>query len=71
MSAAAKKSGAAQVQLVAWDADSPTHVERMKQQRIACTWGVEMVEGWRELQRSGDKTFQWIVRDSPQRTIFF
>ncbi|KAI5927237.1 hypothetical protein F4810DRAFT_351699 [Camillea tinctor] len=35
----------------------------MKQQRIACGWKVEKVEGWRTLQRDGHVGLHWIVLD--------
>ncbi|KAI1496150.1 hypothetical protein F5X99DRAFT_84977 [Biscogniauxia marginata] len=51
------------IHLVPWDPDSPEHVERMKQQRVACGWKVEMVEEWRSLQRDGHVGMHWIVLD--------
>lgn len=48
--------------LIPWDPESPEHVERLYQQRIACGWDKGLVEeSWRGLQRSGKKTIQWIV----------
>jgi hypothetical protein len=52
----------AEVILVAWDPESPEHVDRLYQQRVACGWEEEEVEGWRNLQQSGEKTVQWVVR---------
>lgn len=53
------------VDLIPWDPDSPSHVERLFNQRIACTWNSEYVESWREKQRQGVITLQWIVRIIP------
>ncbi|APA15055.1 hypothetical protein SS1G_13590 [Sclerotinia sclerotiorum 1980 UF-70] len=49
------------VDLIPWDPDSPSHVERLFNQRVACTWNSEYVESWREKQRQGTITLQWIV----------
>ncbi|KAI0601421.1 hypothetical protein F4775DRAFT_542116 [Biscogniauxia sp. FL1348] len=51
------------IYLIPWDPDSADHVERMKQQRIACGWKIESVEGWRSLQRDGHVGLHWIVLD--------
>ncbi|KAF7919180.1 uncharacterized protein EAE98_009500 [Botrytis deweyae] len=51
----------AKVDLIPWDPDSPSHVERLFNQRVACTWNSEYVESWREKQRRGAITLQWIV----------
>ncbi|RAL60585.1 hypothetical protein DID88_009780 [Monilinia fructigena] len=50
-----------QVDLIPWDPDSPSHVSRLFNQRVACTWNSEFVEPWRERQRQGAITLQWIV----------
>ncbi|KAK0099599.1 hypothetical protein ONS95_013504 [Cadophora gregata] len=52
---------AASVILIPWDPDSPAHIDRMYEQRVACGWKSEQVESWRELQRSGKFTLQWVV----------
>ncbi|KAJ8068106.1 hypothetical protein OCU04_003678 [Sclerotinia nivalis] len=49
------------VNLIPWDPDSPSHIERLFNQRVACTWNSEYVESWREKQRQGAITLQWIV----------
>lgn len=49
------------VDLIAWDPESPAHVKRMLQHRIACGWKQEYVEGWRVLQREGKMGLQWVV----------
>ncbi|KAH9221774.1 hypothetical protein DL95DRAFT_327136 [Leptodontidium sp. 2 PMI_412] len=54
---------AATVLLIPWDPESPAHVERMYEQRVACGWKAEQVESWRALQRSGKYTLQWVVLD--------
>lgn len=55
----------AQIVLLPWDPDSPSHVERLYQQRIACGWNKEAVEGWRQLQREGKIALHWVVRIYP------
>jgi 7-cyano-7-deazaguanine synthase in queuosine biosynthesis len=55
------KSSTAQIQLIPWDPESPAHVERMIQQRIACGWKHDKIEGYRDLQREGKVTLQWVV----------
>jgi hypothetical protein len=62
----------AQIILLPWDPDSPEQVERLYQQRIACGWNKEAVEGWRVLQRAGKIALHWVVspffclsRDTP------
>ena len=55
------KSPAAQIQLIPWDPESPDHVERMIQQRIACGWKHDKIEGYRKLQREGKVALQWVV----------
>ncbi|KAM0811421.1 hypothetical protein AB5N19_11777 [Seiridium cardinale] len=57
----ARKAQKASVVLIPWDPDSPEHVERMKQQRIACGWKLEAVDGWRQLQRDGKIGLHWVV----------
>jgi hypothetical protein len=54
-----------QIRLVPWDPESEEHVERLYQQRVACTWKKEEVQSWRNLQRSGEMSIQWIVRVPP------
>lgn len=49
------------VDLIAWDPESPAHVERMVQHRIACGWKQDYIEGWRVLQREGKMGLQWVV----------
>ena len=57
----AAKSGFSHVDLVPWDPESPEHVERMVQQRIACGWKSEAVEKWKPWQREGRIALQWVV----------
>ncbi|KAL2066882.1 hypothetical protein VTL71DRAFT_1306 [Oculimacula yallundae] len=54
-------SSTPEVQLIPWDFASSEHVERLVQQRIACGWDSEAVEGWRSKQESGNFNLQWIV----------
>lgn len=56
-----KASARAKVDLIAWDPESPAHIERMFQQRVACGWKQDHVENWRGLQREGKMTLQWVV----------
>jgi hypothetical protein len=56
-----KKPAKAKVTLIAWDPESPEHIERMVQQRIACGWKADYVEIWRDLQRKGKMALQWVV----------
>ncbi|KAK6222608.1 hypothetical protein LQW54_000788 [Pestalotiopsis sp. IQ-011] len=49
------------IRLVPWDQDSPDHVERLGQQRIACGWKVEKVPDWKRFQRDGKLAFYWIT----------
>lgn len=49
------------INLVPWDPDSPEHVERLRQQRIACGWKVEKVPDWQKFQRDGKLAFYWIT----------
>lgn len=56
-----KPSRLASTITVPWDPDSPEHVERMIQQRIACGYRSDVVESWRELQREGKIGLHWIV----------
>ncbi len=62
-----KSPARAKVNLIAWDPESPAHIERMVQQRIACGWKIDYVERWRVLQREGKMAIQWIVS---QVTLF-
>lgn len=50
-----------QIVLLPWDPESPEHVDRLYQQRIACGWNKQAVEGWRELQRAGKIALHWVV----------
>lgn len=49
------------VDLVPWDPESQDHVERMYHQRVACGWKSDYIEKWKELQREGKTTLQWVV----------
>jgi hypothetical protein len=59
------KSSKSQVSLIPWDPTSPGHVQRLVQQRIACGWDDEAVEGWVPTQESGKLNLQWIVSKFP------
>ncbi|KAH8668734.1 hypothetical protein BX600DRAFT_460608 [Xylariales sp. PMI_506] len=56
-----KRSQTGHVILVPWDPDSIEHIERLRQQRIACGWKVDWIDKWRELQRTGQIGLHWIV----------
>lgn len=56
-----KSRARAKVDLIAWDPESPEHIERMFQQRIACGWKADLVQKWRGLQREGKMAIQWVV----------
>ncbi|KAI1248406.1 hypothetical protein MGN70_009604 [Eutypa lata] len=47
--------------LIPWDPDSPEHVDRLVQQRIACGWKKEYVENWQDQQREGKIGLHWLV----------
>lgn len=49
------------VQLVPWDPRDKTHLKRMFDQRVACTWGSEEVDYWSEKVIEGGKYLYWIV----------
>jgi hypothetical protein len=50
-----------QVMLIPWDFNSPEHVQRLVQQRVACGWDYEAIESWRANQESGKLNQQWVV----------
>lgn len=53
------------VELVPWDPESQEHAERLIEQRIACGWHADKVEGpWRDAQRAGTKCIYWVVSKS-------
>ena len=49
------------VELIPWDAQSESHVERLRQQRLACGWRAESVDEWRQKQLEKKKALHWIV----------
>lgn len=49
------------IRLIPWDPDSIDHVEMLEQQRMACGWKLEAVEGWKDLQRAGQIGMHWVV----------
>ncbi|CZR69794.1 uncharacterized protein PAC_19694 [Phialocephala subalpina] len=57
------KAPPTKVVLVPWDPDSPEHVERMVQQRLACGWNASHVPEWQKRQRKGRKNLQWVIID--------
>jgi hypothetical protein len=60
-----------QVLLIPWDPASPEHVQRLVQQRIACGWDYEAVEGWTAAQERGEFNLQWVVSTLPHLTSHF
>ncbi|KAL2061224.1 hypothetical protein VTL71DRAFT_7497 [Oculimacula yallundae] len=61
----------AKVDLIAWDPDSPEHIDRLFQQRVACGWKSSEVEKWRDLQKEGKMAIQWVVlsEDDPDKAL--
>lgn len=55
------KSPRPQLLLIPWDTASPSHVQRLVDQRIACGWDYDDVERWRALQDSGKLNTSWLV----------
>ena len=55
------KSSKPEILLIPWDPTSDEHVQRLKQQRTACGWDDEAVEGWRAAQEGGTLNLQWLV----------
>ena len=50
------------VELVPWDPESHEQADRLIQQRIACGWHSDLVEGpWKEGQKAGTKCIYWMV----------
>lgn len=50
------------VELIPWDAESGEHADRLIEQRKACGWHSDKVEGqWREEQKAGSKCIYWLV----------
>ncbi|KAH6693318.1 hypothetical protein DL95DRAFT_393397 [Leptodontidium sp. 2 PMI_412] len=66
-----KSRARAKVDLIAWDPESPEHIERMFQQRIACGWKSDLVQKWRGLQREGKMAIQWVIlsEEDPDKEI--
>ncbi|KAF3014226.1 hypothetical protein E8E14_008619 [Neopestalotiopsis sp. 37M] len=52
------------ISLVPWDPNSPEHVERMRQQRVACGWKVDKISNWQKFQKEGELAFYWITLGS-------
>lgn len=51
------------IELIAWDANSQQHIERLQSQREQCGWSRDKVAGlWRDGQLKGTKVLYWIVR---------
>ncbi|KAE8442908.1 hypothetical protein EG329_002580 [Mollisiaceae sp. DMI_Dod_QoI] len=57
------RSPPSKVVLIPWDPDSPEHVDRMVQQRIACGWKFDAIPKWQIGQREGRKNLQWVIID--------
>lgn len=55
--------------LIPWDPDSPEHVDRLVQQRIACGWKREYVENWQDQQREGKIGLHWVVSAETGRLV--
>lgn len=56
------------VELIAWDAESRQHIERLQSQRRQCGWSWNKVDGpWKNGQLKGSKVLYWIVGLSGRR----
>jgi len=53
-----------EINLIPWDPESPAHVERLYEQRIACGWNKDQIPAWKDLQREGKMAIQWILLSS-------
>ncbi|KAK9791415.1 hypothetical protein AB5N19_03196 [Seiridium cardinale] len=57
------------VVLLPWDPDSPAHVERMRQQRVACGWKVNKIADWQKFQKAGELIMYWVALPSASQDI--
>ncbi|KAJ6447049.1 C6 finger domain-containing protein [Purpureocillium lavendulum] len=57
------------VELTPWDPTDDAQYKRMYEQRVACTWGFDEVEDWKEKMLNGQKVLYWIsiAEDFPAR----
>lgn len=53
------------VVLTPWDPTDEGQFGRMYEQRVACTWGYDEVEEWKERMLGGQKVLYWIVSLPP------
>ncbi|KAL2114008.1 hypothetical protein VUR80DRAFT_1304 [Thermomyces stellatus] len=56
------------VELIPWDHESREHRDRLIDQRIACGWHSDKVQGeWKDEQRAGAKCIYWLAipKDNP------
>src|SRR5690625_4871794 len=53
------------VVLTPWDPTDERQFGRMYEQRVACTWGYDEVEEWKERMLGGQKVLYWIVSLPP------
>ncbi|KAH6668921.1 hypothetical protein B0J14DRAFT_153250 [Halenospora varia] len=60
------KSTVSSVHLIPFDPESQEHIERLKLQRLACGWNVELVDKWITQQRKGAKSIHWIAIPSSE-----
>ncbi|PMD40343.1 hypothetical protein L207DRAFT_582553 [Hyaloscypha variabilis F] len=51
------------IEVIPWDPKSASHVERLRQQRMVCGWGVENVDNWRDQQLAQQKLLLWLEND--------
>ncbi|KAI0553339.1 hypothetical protein F4679DRAFT_530857 [Xylaria curta] len=60
---------ARKIQIIPWDHSSPEHVQRMKDQRVACGWRADEVPEWVECAERAGRMFYWAVlaEDLPDR----
>jgi hypothetical protein len=57
------------VELIPWDSSSEAHFQRLYEQRVACTWDMNLIEEWKARVLEGKKFMYWIVR--PRGLISF
>ncbi|KAH6607610.1 hypothetical protein Trco_003923 [Trichoderma cornu-damae] len=48
------------VELIPWDSNSDAHFQRLYEQRVACTWDMDLIGEWKEKALQGNKSLYWI-----------
>jgi len=57
-----KPNAVPRIELIPWDHASPSHLDRMHRQRVACGWRSDEIDKWKALSEEGAKVLYWIVR---------